>query len=290
MKRKKITGDKAFQDTITVFLCIIALIAFVPLLSVLALSFSSKNAVNMNVVSLWPVEFTLASWRCIFSRADMWRSTAITAASTIAGTALALLLTSLMAYPLSKKEFMLSRALMIMVTITMIFKAPTVPYFLTLRSIGLYNNPWVLILPHILSAYNLIVMRTFFQQFSREIEESAMIDGCGPFRVLARIVLPSSKAVIATIGLFYAVVLWNQYQHPLYFIQDTTLYPLQMKVRQFINEGSELQTLAMKVDVNYTDRSLKAAIVVFAIIPIIAVYPFLQKYFAKGAMLGSVKG
>ena len=195
-----------------------------------------------------------------------------------------------MAYPLSKKEFKLSHIIMVGVIITMIFKAPIVPYFITMRSIGLYNNPLVLVLPHILSAYNLAVMRTFFMQFSKEIEESAMIDGCGPFRTLFKIVLPSSKAIIATIGLFYGVVFWNQYQHPLYFIQDTRLYPLQMKVRQFINEGTELQTLAVKANVNYTDRSLKAAIVVFAILPIIAIYPFIQKYFEKGAMLGSVKG
>lgn len=279
-----------FERVIIVVLCIIAFIAIIPLLSVLSLSFSSKNAVNMNRVTLLPVEFTLASWKCIFARGDMWRSAGITLASTAIGTVLALFITATMAYPLSKKEFKLSRILMVGVIITMIFKAPIVPYFLTMRSIGLYNNPMVLVLPHILSAYNLAVMRTFFMQFSKEIEESAMIDGCGPFRTLFKIVLPSSKAIIATIGLFYGVVFWNQYQHPLYFIQDTRLYPLQMKVRQFINEGSELQSLSMKASVNYTDRSLKAAIVVFAILPIIAIYPFVQKYFEKGAMLGSVKG
>lgn len=283
-------GDRVFGLVIMTALCIIAIVALVPLLSVLSLSFSSKNAVNMNAVTLFPVEFTLASWKCIFARSDMWRSAGITLASTAVGTVLALLITATMAYPLSKKEFKLSHIIMVGVIITMIFKAPIVPYFITMRSIGLYNNPLVLVLPHILSAYNLAVMRTFFMQFSKEIEESAMIDGCGPFRTLFKIVLPSSKAIIATIGLFYGVVFWNQYQHPLYFIQDTRLYPLQMKVRQFINEGTELQTLAVKANVNYTDRSLKAAIVVFAILPIIAIYPFIQKYFEKGAMLGSVKG
>ena len=289
MKRES-KKDRTYQIVITVILCMIAIVAFIPLLSVLSLSFSSKRAVDMNAVTLWPVEFTLDSWKCIFARRDMWRSAGITMVSTVSGTVIALAITSLMAYPLSKKEFKLGHIIMVGVIVTMIFKAPIVPYFLTLRSIGLYNNPWVLVLPHILSAYNLAVMRTFFMQFSKEIEESAMIDGCGPFRTLFSIVLPSSKAVIATIGLFYAVGIWNQYQHPLYFIQDTKLFPLQMKIRQFINEGSELQTMSMKANVNYTDRSLKAAIVVFAILPIIAVYPFLQKYFAKGAMLGSVKG
>ena len=215
--RRENKKDMIYQFIITALLCVIALVAIVPLLSVLALSFSSKNAVNMNAVSLVPVEFTLASWKAIFARSDMWRATGITVASTVIGTVMALLITSMMAYPLSKKEFKLSHILMVCVIITMIFKAPIVPYFLTLRSIGLYNNPLVLVLPHILSAYNLAVMRTFFMQFSKEIEESAMIDGCGPFRVLFRIVLPSSKAIIATIGLFYGVVFWNQYQHPLYF-------------------------------------------------------------------------
>ncbi len=287
---KRSWGDHVFGAVVTVILILCGIIALVPLLSVLALSFSSKVAVNTNAVTLWPVGFTLDSWSAIVSRPDMWRATAVTVITTLTGTVLALLITSLLAYPLSKKEFGLQKSIMIMVIITMIFKAPTVPYFLTLRSIGLYNSVWAMILPHILTAYNMIVMRTFFLGFPREVEESATIDGCGPFRTLARIVLPSSKAVIAVIGLFYAVTLWNQYQHPLYFIQDTALYPLQMKVRQFVNESSELQTIAAKKAVNYTERSLKAVVVVFAILPIILVYPKLQKYFEKGAMLGSVKG
>ncbi|MDY4138940.1 MAG: carbohydrate ABC transporter permease [Eubacteriales bacterium] len=282
--------ETIFGAVITIILILCGIMALIPLLSVLALSFSSKVAVNTNAVTLWPVGFTFASWKAILARSDMWRATLVTLMTTAVGTGMALVITSLLAYPLSKKEFGLQKAIMVMVIITMIFKAPTVPYFLTLRSIGLYNSVWAMILPHILTAYNMIVMRTFFLGFPREVEESATIDGCSPFRTLAQIVLPSSKAVIAVIGLFYAVTIWNQYQHPLYFIQDTSLYPLQMKVRQFINESSELQTIAARQSVNYTERSLKAVVVVFAILPIILVYPWLQKYFEKGAMLGSVKG
>ena len=282
--------ETIFGAVITIILILCGIMALIPLLSVLALSFSSKVAVNTNTVTLWPVGFTFASWKAILARSDMWRATLVTLMTTAVGTGMALVITSLLAYPLSKKEFGLQKAIMVMVIITMIFKAPTVPYFLTLRSIGLYNSVWAMILPHILTAYNMIVMRTFFLGFPREVEESATIDGCSPFRTLAQIVLPSSKAVIAVIGLFYAVTIWNQYQHPLYFIQDTSLYPLQMKVRQFINESSELQTIAARQSVNYTERSLKAVVVVFAILPIILVYPWLQKYFEKGAMLGSVKG
>ena len=223
---KRSLGDHAFGAVVTVILILCGIVALVPLLSVLALSFSSKIAVNTNAVTLWPVGFNLESWQAIVSRSDMWRATGVTVVTTLIGTTFALAITSLLAYPLSKKEFGLQKAIMIMVLITMIFKAPTVPYFLTLRSIGLYNSFWAMVLPHILTAYNMIVMRTFFLSFPKEVEESAMIDGCGPFRTLLQIVLPSSKAVIAVIGLFYAVTIWNQYQHPLYFIQDTSLYPL----------------------------------------------------------------
>lgn len=195
-----------------------------------------------------------------------------------------------MAYPLAKKEFKIRRIVMIFVTVTMVFKAPVVPYFLVMKGIGMINNPMVLVLPHILTAYNMIIMRTFFSNFPTEVEESARIDGCGCFRVLWKIVLPSSKAVLASVGLFYAVTAWNQFQHPLMFIQDTKLYPLQLKIRQLINGGSELMSVTAAQDVNYTESTLSAATVVFAIIPIIMVYPWLQKYFAKGAMLGSVKG
>ena len=179
---------------------------------------------------------------------------------------------------------------MIVALIKMVFKAPVVPYFLTLKNIGLFNNPLVLVLPQILTAYNMIIMRSFFQQFPAEVEEAAMIDGASRFKVFYQIVLPSSKAVLATVGLFYGVTLWNQFQHPMMFIQDMKLFPLQMKIRQLIGSGSELQNVAASVNVNYSDRTLQAVVVVFAILPIIAVYPFIQKYFTKGAMLGSVKG
>lgn len=180
---------------------------------------------------------------------------------------------------------------MIAVVIAMVFKAPLVPYFLTVRNLGLYNNPLVLIIPHILNPFNLIIMRTFFKQFSKELEEAAFMEGCGYFRMLFQFVLPLSKAVLATLALFYGVVLWNQFQTPLLFLQNPDLFPLQMKVRQFITDDSVIMSLVpSKLDVNYNERTLRAATVIFAIVPVIAVYPFLQRYFVKGAMIGSVKG
>nr|WP_314465397.1 carbohydrate ABC transporter permease [uncultured Clostridium sp.] len=282
--------DRLFQGSITFVLCILGAIALVPLISVAAMSFSSKAAADMNIVNLWPVGFTLASWNYILTDGGLWRAFFITLTSTIIGTVLALTITSLMAYPLSKSNFLLGRGLVLFVIITMIFKAPVVPYFLTVRRMGLFNNPLVLVLPHILSAYNLIIMRTFFKQFPEEVEEAAKIDGCGYFQMLYKIILPSSKAVLTTVGLFYAVTLWNQFQHPLMFIQKTDLFPLQLKIRQLISGGSEMANITMMSNANYTESTLSAATVVFAIIPIIAIYPWLQKYFAQGAMLGSVKG
>lgn len=288
MKESK--KDRLFQTGITLCLSVLGLIALIPLITVVAMSFSSKAAADMNVVNLWPVEFTLASWKYVLTNWEIWRSFLITLGSTIAGTAIALVVTALMAYPLSKDEFKIGKLLMVLIVVTMVFKAPIVPYFLTVKGIGLFNNPLVLILPHILSAYNLVIMRTFFQQFPKEIEEAAMIDGAGRFRLLLEIVLPSSKAVMATVGLFYAVGIWNQFQNAVMFIQDTKLFPLQQKINQLLSESSELQLLASSAEVNYNERTLQAALVVFAIIPIVLIYPYLQKYFAKGAMLGSVKG
>ena len=282
--------DRLFRLAMTGVLLLLAVVMMIPLLSVLALSFSSKAAADMNAVNLLPVGFTFDSWRYILSNRDIWRSFFITVIATVSGVVLSLAITSLFAYPLSKKEFKASKLLMIVALITMVFKAPVVPYFLTLKNIGLFNNPLVLVLPQILTAYNMIIMRSFFQQFPAEVEEAAMIDGASRFKVFYQIVLPSSKAVLATVGLFYGVTLWNQFQHPMMFIQDMKLFPLQMKIRQLIGSGSELQNVAASVNVNYSDRTLQAVVVGFAILPIIAVYPFIQKYFTKGAMLGSVKG
>jgi putative aldouronate transport system permease protein len=284
-------GEKLFGSIVTIILLLVSFIAIIPLLSVLSTSFSSKRMVDLNLVTIWPKEFTFASWNFMMYRPDLWKSFFLTLGSTVIGTILALLVTALLAYPLSKPEFRWGPVIMVGVVIAMIFKAPIVPYFLTVRSIGLYNNPLVLVIPHILNPFNLIIMRTFFKQFPKELEEAAFIEGCGYFRMLFQFVLPLSKAVLATLALFYGVVLWNQFQHPLMFLQDANLFPLQIKIRQFITDDNVLITGAVSsADLAYNERTLRAATVIFAMVPVVAVYPFLQKYFVKGAMLGSVKG
>ncbi|QOV19606.1 carbohydrate ABC transporter permease [Blautia liquoris] len=282
--------DRIFEIVVTVVLILFAVITTIPLISELAVSLSSKTASQMNLINLLPVEFTLDSWKYLLGKGGIWTPFLISVLSTILGVIIALLLNVLMAYPLSKIEFKASKYIMLFVVFTMVFAAPKVPYFLTLRSYGLYNSYWVLIFPHIITAYNLIIVRTFFKQFPKELEEAAMIDGCGKFRILFQIVLPASKAVLATVGLFYGVTMWNQYEHPMMFIQKMDLFPLQMKIRSIVDGGSELQAITMAQTANYTPATLSAVAVVFAILPILIGYPWIQKYFAKGAMLGSVKG
>ena len=287
---KSSPGDFWFTFTISVILILFGILTAIPLISELALSLSSKAASDMNAVTLWPVGFTLDSWKHMLSQPVLWRSFFVSVVSTVVGVALALGINVLMAYPLAKDDFPLRKALMLYVIFTMIFKAPTVPYYLQIVKLGLRNNFWVLVMPHILSAYNLVVMRSFFRAFPKDIEEAAAIDGCGKFGTLFRIVLPSSKPVLMTVGLYYGVAMWNQYQTPLMFITDPKLFPLQLKIQQIVSTGAEIESVTKVANVNYTANTLSAVVVLFAVLPVLVVYPFIQKHFTKGAMIGSVKG
>ena len=284
------SNDFWYSFSITAVLVLFGIVSLIPLVSELALSFSSKAASDMNAVTLWPVDFTLESWKYMLSQMTLWRSFFISATSTVIGVALSLVINVLMAYPLAKNDFPLHKVLMLFVVFTMIFKAPTVPYYLQIVRLGLRDDYWVMVLPHILTAYNLIVMRSFFHAFPADIEEAAAIDGCGKFRTLFRIVLPSSKPVLMTVGLYYGVTLWNQYQTPLMFISDTKLFPLQREIQRILSSGGDMVAIAKYADVNYTTATLSAVVVIFAILPVLVVYPFIQKHFTTGAMVGSVKG
>lgn len=279
-----------YTFTITAILVLFGLLTAVPLVSELALSLSSKAASDMNAVTLWPIGLTLDSWTHMLSQSTLWRSFLISITSTVLGVAAALIINVLMAYPLAKDEFPQRKALMLYLIFTMIFKAPTVPYYLLVTGLGLRNNFLVLILPHILTAYNLIVMRSFFRAFPRDVEEAAEIDGCGKFGTLFRIVMPSSKPVLMTVGLYYGVTMWNQHQNPLMFITDPKLFPLQLRIQQIVSTGAEIEAVTKVANVNYTANTLSAVVVLFAVLPVLVVYPFIQKHFTKGAMVGSVKG
>ena len=279
-----------YTFTITAVLVIFGIVTAIPLISALALSLSSKAASDMNAVTLFPIGFTFDSWSHMLSQSTLWQSFLVSVISTVIGVATALLINVLMAYPLAKDDFPMRKALMLYVVFTMIFKAPTVPYYLLVVKLGLRNNFWVLVMPHILTAYNMIVMRSFFRAFPKDVEEAAAIDGCGKFGTLMRIVMPSSKPVLMTVGLYYGVTVWNQYQNPLMFITDPKLFPLQLKIQQIVSTGAEVESVTKIANVNYTAQTLSAVVVLFAVLPVLVVYPFIQKHFTKGAMVGSVKG
>ena len=289
--QKKTMGEGIFHYLIYILLAIFGFIMLLPMLTVASVSLSSPLAADTGKVFISPVDFTFSSWGYIFSLERIWKSLLLTTGVTIAGTFFSLLLNALMAYPLSKKEFTPGRFILMGIAITMIFRAPIIPYFLTLKSIGLYDNILVMIVPHLFVSYFLIIMVTFLRQIPKELEESAMIEGCGYLQTLFKIVLPSSKAMLATIGLFYAVMDWNQFMHPLLFIENQKLFPLQLVIRSFITGDDVIvDILSVNNKQLYNDTTVKAAVVMFSVLPVIMVYPFLQKYFVKGAMVGSIKG
>lgn len=288
VRMNETVGDVVFRYVNIIILGLLSLLMLMPFVKVLATSLSGPNAVDAGKVFFWPVQFTWESWAYVLKQGPLWNSFLITVFATVIGTCLCLLVTALFAYPLSKSEFKLAKIMMIMVVLTMIFRYPIIPYFLTLRTYGLYNSIWVLIIPYTVGAFNLIIMRTFFKGLPRELEEAAQMEGCGYFRLLFKIVLPTSKAVLATLGIFYAVGIWNQFMTPLMFIEDQALYPLQLKLREYI-VNTDMASEGLRVVLPYNNTTLQAATVIFATLPILFVYPFLQKHFVKGAMLGSVK-
>jgi ABC-type glycerol-3-phosphate transport system permease component len=283
-------GDKLFQLFNYVFLLAAAATMLMPLLQLLAVSFSSPIAADSKKVFLLPVEFTTASWSHILQNEGLWLSFGITVYITVAGTLISMLFSVLTAYPLAHKDFLIRKPIMLGIIITMIFNAPMIPFFLTVRELGLMNSLWALILPGVIGTFNMIIIRTFFMGIPKELDDSARIDGCSDAGILFRIYLPLSKPVLATVSLFYAVGYWNTFSRAVLFIRDPEKWPLQMKLRAYLTSPEELASVNLILgDYDFNTTTLKAATILFATIPIILVYPYLQKYFVKGSMLGSLK-
>lgn len=276
------------------FLILLGLSCLLPLLHVLALSFSSSAAATAGQVGLWPVDFTLSSYEYVARKPEFWRATGISILRVIIGVPLQMLVTILVAYPLSKEEDRLSgRSIYLwFFVITMLFSGGMVPTYLTIDMLGLIDSFWVLILPTLVPIFNVILLLNFFRGLPKEIEEAAQIDGASYWTCLWRIFVPLSKPALATLILFSAVGHWNSWFDGLIYMNKTTNYPLQ----------SYLQTVVVQKDMTMitsaefaslkevSDRTNKAAQVFLAMIPIVCVYPFLQKYFTKGIVMGSVKG
>ncbi|MDI4648973.1 carbohydrate ABC transporter permease [Cohnella hashimotonis] len=284
-----IRRKKGTSYVIPTILAVICLIMLLPIFNILAQSFSSAAAIGDQRVYLWPVEFTTSNYEAILGQTSIWRSFGVSAIITVAGTLIALAMTASLAYPLSRAEYRERKGVLTLVLVTMIFHAPLIPNYLLIKQLHMLDTLWALMLPGAISAFNLFVMRSFFLAIPGELIESARIDGAGELQTLWKIILPLAKPAMATMGIIYSVALWNNYANALYFLSERSLFPLQVKLREFIiTDSSDLATTAADI-ANLSPEGLKMAVIVIATVPIMMVYPFLQKYFIKGMMLGSIK-
>lgn len=287
MRRKKITP---LDVVLYLFMFVVLAAILVPMLHMIAVSFSSDVYVLKGKVGLWPKQFTTQMYQYVFEDERIFRSYGNTIFYTVLGTALSLTVTAMGAYALSKNRIIFHKFFSLMIVFTMFFSGGMIPTYLVIKSYGLLDTIWAVILPGLVSTWNFIVMRSFFDAYPTEIEESGKIDGLNEAGIFFHLVLPTSKPVMATIGLYYAVGLWNAYFTPFIYLNKPSLYPLQLILHEILSTGSNNNKVVGVGDVMVVDESLKYATVLVAIAPIMAVYPFLQKYFVKGVMVGAVKG
>jgi len=296
-KRRKIKdplGDKVLYTIVHVIMVFLLIITLYPLIYVVSASFSSPQAVSTGQVVLWPVDFSLRGYQEVFEYKVVWIGYRNTIFYTVCGTLINVVMTLCAAFALSKKTLPGRGFFTFLFTFTMLFSAGIVPTYLQMRELGIVNTAWAMMLPGAISVYNMIVTRTFIQNIPNELSEAAAIDGCSDFRYFRSILLPLSKAVISVISLYYAVGHWNSYFNAMIYLSDRDMFPLQLFLRDIlvlntvdassILDPEEAQALEGMRDL------LKYAMIVVSTVPILMVYPFIQKYFAKGVMVGSVKG
>ena len=288
-------SDNIFNGILLVILGFFLILVAYPLIFVVAASFSSGNAVTSGKVFLWPVNFTLTGYEIVFSNAAVWRGYANTVFYTLTGTALNLVLTIMVAYPLSRRTFQGRRFFSILYMIPMFVGGGMIPTYVLMSKLGLVNSRWIMILSGAVSIYNMVLMRTFFKNsIPDELLESAKIDGISDIGYLLKIVIPLSKAIISVIVLYYMVGHWNSYMTPLIYLQDPDKKPLQLILREILNaskvdltqitDPAVIEKMAGMADV------MKYALIVVSTVPMLILYPFIQKFFTKGVMIGSLKG
>lgn len=293
MKIKKSVGDIIADILIYVFIGILSLICLIPFLHVAVKSVSGNVPVSSGKVFLWPIDFNIEAYKDVLGNDAMVHSLWFTAFITVAFTVIGLIMTIFSAYPLTKKDMKGRSFFLIVFMITMYFGAGVIPDYLLMDEMGLIDTVWVLILPLTFSAYNMIILKTFMQSsIPDSLLEAAELDGCDHFKTLFRVVLPLSKSVLATLALFYAVGRWNSFSDALYYIRSAKeLEPLQLKLYNMINSTQSAgASQEAGGGVQVVAEVKKSANIMFATIPIVIIYPFVQKYFVKGVMVGAVKG
>ena len=289
-KRRVTPGRRVFAIVNAIVLIAFALICVLPFVNVLASSLATPGELATRPFILWPETFSLDAYRYILSTPTIFRALGVSAIVTIGGTFISLVLTAFMAYALSKKHLKGRRVINFMVLFTMLFAGGMIPTFIVVKSLGMIDSLWSLIIPVAINAFNFVIMRSFFQGIPESLEEAARIDGCSEFGVFWRIVLPLSLASIATIGLFYAVYYWNTYQSAILYINSSELWPMQVLLRQIVIVASGLNASESAVDIVPPAQSIRMAVIFVATLPMLIIYPFVQRFFVKGALVGSVKG
>lgn len=286
-------GEHIFRVCNTLFLSVLMIATMYPILYVAFASFSEPALMMAHKGILWkPLGFSLETYGAVFSNPMILLGYRNTLFIVIVGVALNLLLTSFAAYALSRKTLQYRKQLTLFIVFTMFFSGGLIPFYLLVRGLGITNSLWALILPTAISAFNLIIMRTSFEAVPDALEESAKIDGANDFVILFRIFLPLCKPVLAVVGLYYGVSHWNSWFNAMIFLQDRSMYPLQLILREIliIGEASSMAEGASQDEIIILGETLKYATIMVATIPIFLVYPLLQKYFVKGALIGAIKG
>ena len=290
------TVDKLTYAVNYFLLALFLIIVLYPFVYIISCSFSSGQALISGKVTLFPVDPTLDGYRAILEYRDIWTGFANSFLYTISGTLIGLVLTILAAYPLSRSSLVGRKPIMMLFLFTMLFNGGLVPNYMLILNLGLMNTIWAVILPMTLSAYNVIVARTFFiSSIPNELHESAELDGCGEFRFLISIVLPLSKAIMAVLVLWIAIGIWNSYFNPMIYLNDKKKYPLQLILREILLMANvDFTKAAANPERYYKNQQLSEILrygtIIISALPLMILYPFIQKYFVQGVMIGSVKG
>lgn len=289
MKMKKPVGSVVFDTANTMFLIFLSVITIYPFLRVLAVSFSSPYALNGFPLSIIPKNFTINSYLSVMENDSVTIGFRNSIIITFIGTLLDTFITVLLAYPLSKKRLPHRNIITFFFVATMFFSAGLIPTYLNIKSLGLLDSYPVLILPRLVNTFNMLICRNFFMSISPEIEESASVDGANDIRILFKLIVPISKPIIVTLLLWYGVARWNSYFDCLLYITDSKKFLLSVVLRNIISSGSNERAPGDKTSI-YNFELIRTSTIVISVIPVLLVYPFIQKYFVKGIMLGSLKG
>lgn len=288
----KTKGERIFHGVIIVIMIFFCISILIPFLNILATSFSGLGPISAGEVTIYPKDVTMDAYKFLLNNDQFFRSFFISVSLTLIGTICSLIVTTLCAYPLSKPKLKYRRKIQYYFVFTMMFGGGLIPTFMLIKALGLYDTYWVLFVPSIMSVYNMILIKNFMEGLPESLEESAKIDGATNFQIFRKIVLPLSVPVLATIGLFFAVGYWNSYFPGIMYINSSDLKPLQTFLYEMQSLVNSISTMSPEDQAKYaglTSSSIQSAAIVATTVPILIVYPFLQKYFVKGLVVGSEK-